>query len=150
MDVSSIQPTWSYVGLTNLLKFLYAASTAVGAVTVHLFTAGPSIITPQNVVGDFTEAAFTGYADVVITPSAPPLNVPFDIRAGICRERVFTCTTAPVSPGVSVLGYYVTTATGGPLLLSEIFPEPVAIVNAGDFVNLAVAIPLPFQTAVAL
>lgn len=145
MDVTSLAPVWSYAALANLLKFLYAGGTAVGALTCHLFAAGPGVLTPGWTLGDLTEAAFTGYASVVVTPSGAPVNLAQGSGLAFLENALFTCTTAPVSPGVQILGYWIQSAGTPDLpLVAEIFRTPVPIVNAGDYLNLAAYIPADF------
>lgn len=122
-----------------LLDALSARPAAALLVTpfVHLFTAGPSPITPDSVPGDFTEATFAGYAAVAWTlPLLGPINISAN-NLGVHNVENFL-GGAVVPPGENILGYWVdeAAAAGTTLYMAETFVSPVPIAFPGDFISL--------------
>jgi len=116
---------------------------------VHLFTAGPSPITPLTLPADFTEATFVGYAPIALPlPLLGPVNLAFDDLGA--HEEVDFLAGAVVPPGENILGYWIDEAAVGGLVmyLGETFEDPVPIALAGDFISLdatfAIAMRLTF------
>jgi hypothetical protein len=125
---------------------LTALKTDPGAVLlltpfVHLFTAVTGAITPDMVPADFTEAAFTGYAPVSMTP----INGPSTINANTLAMYSAAGFTggAVTPPGEVILGYYVTDDDTAPtkIYMAEQFAESVAIAAEGDFLSLDLIFP---------
>lgn len=134
-----------------LLDALSARPAAALLVTpfVHLYTAGPSPITPDSVPADFTEAVFVGYAPIALPlPLLGPINLAFS-DLGV-HEEVDFLAGAVVPPGENILGYWIDEAAvaGTNLYMAETFLDPIPIAIAGDFVSLdaipAVAMQLSF------
>ncbi len=124
-----------------LLAALSARPAAALLVTpfVHLYTAGPSPLTPLAVPGDFTEATFTGYAAVALPlPLLGPINGS-NYMLGV-HEEVNFLAGAVVAPGENILGYWVDEAAAGGanLYYAETFDVPISITTAGDFISLDV------------
>jgi len=146
MFKESIAPVWMRGLLANLLAalpFRPAAGLAVDF-ECHLYTAGPSPITPLAVPADFTEATFGGYAAVGTLNTGTPFNSPSgDGLLGVSGAQFFADSTI-VPPGEVILGYYITNTAGTVVLWAEEFDTPVPIVNDGDFIDLAIALPLNF------
>jgi len=122
-----------------LLDALSARPAAALLVTpfVHLFTAGPSPITPDSLPADFTEATFAGYAAVAWTlPLLGPINVS-SVNLGVHNAQNFL-GGAVVPPGENILGYWVDEAAAGgtDLYLAETFVSPIPIAFPGDFISL--------------
>jgi hypothetical protein len=116
---------------------------------VHLFTAGPTPITPESLPADFTEATFAGYAAQALNlPLVGPVQYDADDRAGINAENFVA--GAVVSPGETILGYYIDEAAAGGVVLymAEYFAVPIPIVALGDFIHIDVAFAI--RTALAL
>lgn len=148
MEVASNQPVYTLAFLQALLSAMSAAPTIAVPTSLQLFIAGPSLITPEAILTDFTAASFPGYVGVGLSPVITPVNLPSGLGQGFIVNELFTCTAPPTSPGQSILGYYLE-FTGGTLAMAEIFPVPVPIVNAGDFVNLALFLPLQWSNQVS-
>jgi len=122
-----------------LLDALSARPAAALLVTpfVHLFTAGPSPITPDSLPADFTEAAFAGYAAAAWNlPLLGPINVS-SVNLGVHNEENFL-GGAVVPPGENILGYWVDDAAAGStvLYMAETFVSPIPIAFPGDFISL--------------
>lgn len=109
---------------------------------VHLFTAGPAVITPGSLPADFTEATFVGYAVAALTlPLLGPINADAQDR-GVHNDVDFI-GGAVVPPGQVILGYWVDelVAAGTKLYMGEIFETPIAIALPGDYISLDVLFP---------
>jgi hypothetical protein len=123
---------------------LNALSTVPGAALlvtpfVHLYTAGPTPITPLAVPGDFTEATFTGYTSQALpAPLLGPINGANNVLGK--HEEVNFLAGAVVAPGENILGYWVdnAAAAGTNLYFAETFATPVPIAALGDFISLDV------------
>lgn len=95
---------------------------------------------PTSVPGDFTEPAFTGYAEVALpSPLEGPGNLSESGSRGIHGEVNFECTADPGSPE-TVQGYFIVNAAEDTLIAAEQFEEPVSFGDAGDFLSLDVII----------
>lgn len=151
--IVSVLPTWGYAVLQALLGLLgVTGSVGLPLLTtpsLRLIKGGPGAIIPTWDPSDFTEADFVGYASQTIVLGTAPVNNPNGNGVGIMHNSTFTCTTAPASPGQSILGYWLQGSSGEPII-AELFAAPIPIVNAGDFINLSVFIPLNFQNAVGV
>jgi len=104
---------------------------------VHLWTVGPSPITPLNLPADFTQATFTGYAPIALPlPLLGPVNLAFDSLGA--HEEVDFLAGAVVPPGENILGYWIDEAAVGGVVMymGETFDDPVPIAAAGDFISL--------------
>jgi len=144
-QVQSKNPVYARALSDALLDALSARPAAALLVTpfVHLFTAGPSPVTPDAVPGDFTEATFTGYAAVAL---ALPLlgSVQIDPEDLAQHNEVDFLAGAVTPPGENILGYWVdeAAAAGTVLYLAEIFETPIPIAALGDYISLDVAFPM--------
>jgi hypothetical protein len=140
----SSAPTLSQI---NLLEPMLAALSARPAAallttpTVHLFTAGPSPISPTQVPSDFTEATFIGYAAVVLASLLGPIITPSNTCEGVFNNANFIA--GAIVGSQTILGYWVDNGSTE-FYLGEYFPSPALIVSPGDFVDLAVIIGMPF------
>jgi len=115
---------------------------------VHLYTAGPSPITPDSVPGDFVEATFVGYASIALPlPLIGPINLAFT-TLGV-NEEVNFLAGAVVPPGENILGYWISNQAGaaGTLYMAETFADPIPIAVAGDFISLDAIFAIAMQTA---
>lgn len=114
--------------------------------TVHLFTAGPTPITPDFTDADFTEATFTGYSPKALTLLGP-VNMGPNNQA--MHGEVDFVAGAVEAPGQNILGYWIdnhaTTPTA--FYMAELFPEPIPIVQLNDFLSLDSIFPIPMQLA---
>lgn len=143
-QVQSLNPVLARDVVSDLLAALSARPAAALLVTpfVHLFTAGPSPITPDSVPGDFTEATFTGYAPIALTlPLLGPVNADAN-DLGVHNEADFLAG-AVIPPGETIMGYWVDeAASGGTVLyMAEDFDTPIPIASIGDYISLDVLFP---------
>ena len=82
----------------------------------------------------FTEADFTGYANVNLTGSSWTVTGGDPTIASYAQQS-FTSSAAQTSQ--NVYGYYMTRVTGGELALAERFPDaPYPIANNGDIIRI--------------
>ena len=142
MDQKSIMPVQCFAFLQS--SFVNLNNNFAGPI-MHLIVAGPSAIPTNWVAGDFSEASFTGYEATAVLPAASPIvNTPGQGGLSLAMNALFRCTTAPASPGVSILGYWIDDVDVGPII-AEYFPSPVPIINAGDWVNVQALLPAAYR-----
>jgi len=100
---------------------------------VRLFKNNVSI-GASTVIGDFTEADFSGYANVVA--GSPVVDTDGAGRGRLtCAAVTFTCTGA--SPSNDIYGYYVTNSHTNKLVWAQAWPSaPVTINTAGQFLTV--------------
>jgi len=139
----SFQPVFSRIFIDRLIDTMGNAPTdpLIDDGVLRLYTAVTEPISPQSEVADFTEATFSGYAEVAVDTSlAPnPVNYPTEAGRGFDVQGNFIADNAITPPGETILGYYVVEKTGGEVIVcAEEFAEPVPIVNFGDFLDLSV------------
>lgn len=110
--------------------------------TVHLFTNAIDP-TPQSVVGDFTEATFTGYvAKAIAGWNANRTGLDGSVAAD--GTGVLTWVGPSDGSGETILGYYVLSAGGGtPIIYACRFPNPVGLATALDVLALVPTFRLP-------
>jgi len=145
MFIQSRNPVYSRAILDALLGALDTVPAAALLVTpfVHLFTAGPSPITPDSVPADFTEATFTGYAaDALALPLLGPITAD-SLHQGVHQEVDFLAG-AVTPPGQVILGYWIDEAAtaGTDFYMGEIFEVPIPIAALGNYISLDVVFPL--------
>jgi hypothetical protein len=141
MFVRSRQPFIGAQLARDLVSALSARPAGALLVTpfVKLFTAILNAPSPASVPGDFTEATFVGYAGLALTlPLIGPVNL-IQYTVGGHNEVDFIAG-AVVAPGQNILGYYVVDDNAAPtrVYLSELFLNPIPIVNLGDTISLDV------------
>lgn len=115
------------------LDYLVGKVTTVRDLQLRLFK---SNTTPDEstVVGDLTEATFTGYAVITLT-GANWTTAAGDPATGSYAEQTFT-SSADQTPE-SIYGYYLTRVTDGDLIAAERFSNgPYVIANNGDTIKL--------------
>lgn len=115
------------------LDYLVGKVTTVRNLQLRLFK---SNTTPgeTTVVGDLTEATFTGYAAITLT-GASWSTAAGDPATGSYAEQTFT-SNADQTPE-SIYGYYLTRETDGDLIAAERFSNgPYVIANNGDTIKL--------------
>jgi len=145
MQVQSKNPVYGRPLSAAMLAALNVAPGAALLVTpfVHLFTAGPAVILPTSVPGDFTEATFVGYAATALTlPLLGPIQID---NADLARHNeVDFLAGAVVPPGENILGYWVdeAAAAGAVMYMGEVFETPIPIAVLGDYISLDVAFPI--------
>jgi hypothetical protein len=134
--VTSVQPVISKPLAAALLAALDVRPAAPLLTTpkCHLFTAGPSPITPTNVIGDFTEATFAGYAAVVLGALSADINLPSGLGYGRQVDADFI-GGAVVAPGETILGYWIDDGAAA-LYMAETFVVPIPIAIPGDFIGI--------------
>lgn len=88
---------------------------------------------------DFTEATFTGYADVTIAGENQGVSSDWTITSGdpataVAPQQTFESTANQTAQ--TIYGYYVVKTTGGALQWFEYFTEPQTIENDGDQIRI--------------
>ncbi len=103
--------------------------------TVHLFTNNYTPL-PTSVVGDFTEAAYVGYAAGVVAGwTANDIQADGTVTTDSTNVMPFVGPVGGAGP--TVYGYYVLSAGGGtPLIYATRFTAPVALLDNNDVLNL--------------
>lgn len=118
------------------LYFANLIRTALAAGMVHLYTAIANPISPSSVIGDFTEADYSGYAALEVTTWLAAYLDPAgggSIQNGTQQfQYVFTSGT-PVPN--TILGFYLTNAAGA-LVMCGNFAAPVSMAANGDAIPL--------------
>jgi hypothetical protein len=148
MDTASISPVWALEALQNMIRlFLFGSTDLCSSPMVHLATAGPGVITPGWQSTDFTEADFLGYAAAGLLDPGLSVNSPSGLGQSVLQDFLFQCTSPPASPGQTIVGYWVDDVNVGPVL-AELFPTPLQILSAGDYVNLALSLPVCYLNRV--
>lgn len=145
--IQSIAPVVTRVFTTKvILTFtaIPAAELMVGG-QVGLFTAGPLPITPDSNDADFTQATFSGYANVNGTWGTA-LNLPSLEGQGSRAVALFVHNGGPVAE--NILGYVVRDADGD-LAFAETFDTPIPMNALGDFISLETYLPIGFTTPVS-
>lgn len=133
----------SVQGQTNKSADLTAkkAGDLAGA-TVHLYT-NDYTPTPQSVVGDFTEATFTGYAAVAVAGwTANRLEASGAVSTD--ATNVIPFVGPGDATGQSIMGYFVKSAGGGtPYLYAVKFAAPVPLNSPADVLALVATFRIP-------
>lgn len=100
---------------------------------IHLYTAmsghGPPP-TLDAVIGDFTEAAWTGYAAVAVAPGVFTISSSGHLTTALANPITFSNTSG--GP-VTALGYYVTDDAGNLLACAQFDGAPITIPNGGTY-----------------
>ena len=145
MNVASIQPVYNRSLIAALLSALETVPGAALLTTpkVHLFTAGPTPITPNSTVANFTEATFAGYASISLPTLSALINLPNNTAYGEDAQVQWIASTI-TGGGQTILGYWVDNGTST-LYLAEYFPTPIPISIIGDNINLQVVFGLIFS-----
>lgn len=119
------------IGKKNVLKHIVGI-VGGGLTTLRLFrndiTPGPG-----TVIGDFTEANFSGYANGALANAAVAAALDGSNRAVASWDQItFTKNGAT---GNTIYGYYVTDG-GGDLCFAERFDGPIPMTVDGAFIQL--------------
>jgi len=85
-------------------------------------------------LADFTEATFTGYAEVTLATLTGPVRGSPNGVALIQTANFIAGALA--APGETAIGYFITNGAEDDLLAAERFDTSVSFANAGDFLNL--------------
>lgn len=142
VQTGSVSTTGAFAD--EMLTYLISDAAPAGAgpldgLAVKFFTDGP-IPNPDMVLGDFTLAAL-GAAGIALDPWSAVVNLPGN-RKGVHFEADAVAGAGPTAE--TILGaVIVDAATGLDLKGSITFPDPVNIVNEGDFVSLDAIFALP-------
>lgn len=100
--------------------------------TLHLFK-NDATISESTVVGDLTEADFTGYSSIALTGGSW-VTTPADPSTGTYAQQTFT-SSADQTPQV-IYGYYVTLTAGGALRWVEKFDGSVTVQFDTDYIKV--------------
>jgi len=134
--------TWHRDAITDMLNAIATAAPIaelLDGCEVHIYT---NAFTPNAdmVPADFTEATFTGSAEIAPTFAAIGNT---DTGREISAQCVWTATAYP-SGGETIEGYYIMNAGETEVLCAERFADPVAMAIVGDQLTLEFQIELPF------
>lgn len=87
-----------------------------------------------DVIGTYTEADFTGYANITLTGASWTVSGTAPTSIAYAQQ---TFTSSAGSQSQSVYGYFLKRATGGELVWAERFSDgPYVIVNNGDAIKI--------------
>jgi len=150
--VQSTNPILSRVVADGMLGALSARPALALLVTpfVHLFTAGPAVVTPDSVPADFTEATFAGYAPQSLAlPLIGPINA--DANHDGVHGEVDFLAGAVTPPGETVRGYWIDDNATTPTTqyLFEQFTTAIPIATIGDYISLDVIFALAWQNSLS-
>lgn len=124
-------------GSVNVIRYIGYIWSQVGAkVTYHLYK---NDVTPDadTVIGDLTEANFSGYASHTVTGwgyTSPGIDV--DSRAVVLGDENFTATHNGGGTNNDIYGYYVTDNSGGLLWAQRLDSPPIPVDANGKFVTV--------------
>ncbi len=106
---------------------------ATGDVKLKLYSSNTTL-SETTVVGDLTEATFTGYSAVTLTGASWTVTSADPASASYAQQ---TFTSSAGSQNQNIYGYYVTNSGGTILLWAETFSDgPYNIVNNGDLIKV--------------
>lgn len=130
-----------YTALARMVAALDAAL-ALDDATVHLFSAD-IVLTPNTVIADLTEADYTGYAAVTVTPP----GVVYLAAAGDILWQFPQIAFQPTGTAVPnlIYGWWMdgeVLGTGDRLIVAQRFPEPVTMNDPLDVLFVHPRIPL--------
>lgn len=94
-------------------------------------------VTPgeANTVADYTEANFTGYANIALTGASWTVSSASGYSNATYAIQTYTSSAAQSTQ--QIYGYYVTSGPGGQLLWAEKFTDgPYPITNNGDAIKV--------------
>lgn len=113
--------------------------------TCHLFKEGNLPSPDRTVPADYTECAFTGYANEGLSTWVGPSNVG---NTGLLfhDEVNYEAGTPFLTDSEAALGYFV--VVGGVVQFAEEFEEPVGFAAANDRLSLDVCLQLGFYQTV--
>jgi len=117
-----------------VLEELIDSGNHLNGAKLHLATAGPPG-GPTEVLGDFTEATFTGYAAATLTWSGPYYGADGAPQA-VSQLASFIATAAASE---TITDWYITDGAGTALLASGHLENPVVIDRDGAGMSLSVA-----------
>lgn len=87
-----------------------------------------------DVIGTYTEADFTGYANIALTGASWTVSGTAPTSIAYAQQ---TFTSSAGSQNQSVYGYFLKRASGGELVIAERFSDgPYVIVNNGDAIKV--------------
>lgn len=122
-------PNVGSIELMNTIRTQLAMS------TLQLFQ-NNVIPSPGMVIGDLTEATFTGYSAATITAFLATYLDPLGGASIQAPTQQFQ-TASPFTVGNTIYGWYLLTA-GGVLVLAGTFAAPIAMAGNGDAIPLDV------------
>ncbi len=92
-----------------------------------------------SVLGDFTAATFSGYAQATLAAGIPPWSTPADDGAGraLSFSTLITFANSTGAVGNNIYGYYIVDAGGTKLFWAERFAgAPIDMTTAGKTLNV--------------
>jgi len=136
---------WSQSLLDSILAALSVVpgGALLTAPKVHLYTDAHIPDPVNDTPASFTEAAFTGYAAVVLTTVGPE-NLSGNSGRMLQGDVDIICTGSG-GGFPQILGCYLTNTLGATLYAQCPFDAPVNIARVGDAINLDFSLPLTFK-----
>jgi hypothetical protein len=118
--------------IANLNSITGKLSNPIGGGTLRLFTA-PTTVSKANVIGDFTEPSFLGYAAVALTVGTwGTPTVASHVGSSLYGASPSFTRSGTGSP-VSIYGWFLTDASKTKLYACALFASgPYVLTNAGD------------------
>ncbi len=90
-----------------------------------------------DVVGDYTEADFTGYSAITLTGASWSVSSGDPATASYAEQDF---TSSADQSAQTIYGYFLTRVTGGELVWAERFPNSQVIQNNGDRISITARI----------
>jgi hypothetical protein len=126
----------------KIVDTLSSDTTTFGPSIIGLFV-NPIVQSPANQYSDITEATFLGYARSPTVSFSGPVNDPQGNGLMIGGSMVFACTGSGTPQEVYGAFGVGTGAASTTLTFTDVFPTPIPIANAGDYVQYSFALPYP-------
>jgi hypothetical protein len=127
--------------LLAILNALTAMSAILNGAKVHLY-ANNAALGENTVLGDLTEATFTGYAASIALVWNPAYTQQ-DGTPTVDAPSVTFASTSPFTTGNTIYGFYVTNGAGSTLLYAQAFAAPQLISAAFQAVVVQPTFTLP-------
>lgn len=109
---------------------------------LKLYSNDPSL-SPQTILDDLVEAAYTGYAEELLDSLVASLD-PGDVAA-MQNDPVSFVAPNPLTVPGTVTGYYWVDDAETTLIAVERFPDPFAMNGVGDTINITPRLRMPGQ-----
>jgi hypothetical protein len=139
VNLQTVNLVWNALFLQTMLEALATrpAAALAPAMTVHLYSNDYTPL-PTDTVASYTEADFSGYADVAATLLGP--ITPSQAVQAMLADCFWLATAATPFVPQTAVGYYC--VSGGLLVASERFASGVPFAAPGSFLSFALILPL--------
>lgn len=139
---TSVKPRWKRWIVSQMLNLMQTGQAAPSLTTplVHLLKA-TVVFNSDTPIATLTaqEATFTGYVAQALPTLSGPVNTIPDTQAKL-GNNIFIVGASPTITN-SVYGYYIDHNTAADWVLAELFPTPLVMALAGDFIDLNLLFP---------